>query len=82
MSRPPRSTACDSEWAQLVEYDVVELREKLLSGRGSAPTEALKRLLNERAAEGRRLRQLISGEVAGLVGKREGWMVVLERDVP
>lgn len=70
-----------SPLARTHEYDVVEIREKLLSGRGSAPSQALRALLNERAAQGWRLKNLVSGEVAGMVGKREGWMVIFEREM-
>ena len=64
------------------EYDVVELREKLLDGYGSAPTDKLRNLLNARAGSGWQLKTLVSAEVAGIVGKRDGWMVILERAVP
>jgi len=66
---------------QRFEYDVVELREKLLDGYGSAPTDKLRGLLNARAAEGWQLKHLVTAEVAGMLGKRDGWMVILERPV-
>lgn len=67
--------------SQTVEYDVVEIREKFFDQQGAAPSQKLNRLLNERAALGWRLRQLVSAEVAGAVAKRDGWMIVFERDV-
>jgi hypothetical protein len=66
---------------QRFEYDVVEIREKLLDAYGSAPTDKLRKLLNDRAREGWQLKHMISGEVAGLVTKRDGWMVIFEREV-
>lgn len=65
----------------LYEYDVVELREKLLEARGSAPTDKLRSLLNERAADGWRLKAVVAADVAGMVTKREGWMVIFERSL-
>lgn len=61
------------------EYDVVELKEKMFAVRGSAPTDKLRALLNERAAQGWQVKSLISGDVSGTLGKRDGWMVVFER---
>ena len=66
---------------QRFEYDVVELREKWLDAAGSAPTDKLRRLLNERATAGWQLKNLVSAEVAGMIGKRDGWMVIFERDL-
>ena len=37
---------------QRFEYDVLELREKLLSGAGSAPSQKLRNLVNDRARQG------------------------------
>ncbi len=79
---PPSPRDAVSAAGPRVEYEVIELREKLLDARGSAPSEKLTSLLNERASRGWRLRQVIAAEVAGVVGKREGWMVIFERDVP
>ena len=67
--------------AQRFEYDVVEIREKFLDARGSAPSDKLRSLLNERARDGWQLKNLVSAEVTGMVGKRDGWMVILERTV-
>lgn len=66
---------------QRFEYDVVELREKLLSGLGDAPTNKLRQLLNDRAREGWQLKHLVTAEVAGMVTKRDGWMVIFEREI-
>jgi hypothetical protein len=66
---------------QVVEYDVVEVREKLLDGRGSAPTDKLRSLLNERARDGWVLRTITSAEVAGMIGKRDGFIIVFERSL-
>lgn len=64
-----------------VEYDVIELREKMIGMRGDAPTDKLRSLLNARAKAGWRLKHLVHADVAGLVGKRDGWMVIFERDL-
>jgi hypothetical protein len=68
------------------EYDVIELRERgafsrAFSGKGgSAPSEQLKALLNERAADGWQMKAMVSGDVTGaLGGKKEGWMLIMER---
>jgi hypothetical protein len=63
------------------EKGVVELREKLFQGTGSAPTDKLRNMLNERARQGSQLKHLVTAEVAGMVGKREGWMVIFERQL-
>ena len=68
--------------AQRFEYDVVELREKyLMAGHGSAPTDGLRGLLNDRARAGWQLKHIVQAEVAGMVTKRDGWMVILEREI-
>lgn len=61
--------------AQMVEYDVIEFRKDLL-GRLDTPTETLKRVLNARAREGWRLKNIIGADVAGA-----GLIVIFERDV-
>jgi hypothetical protein len=60
---------------QTVEYDVIEFREELL-GRIETPIEALKRLLNARARDGWRLKNIVGLRVAD-----EGLLLILERDV-
>ena len=66
---------------QRFEYDVLELREKLLSGAGSAPSQKLRNLLNDRARQGWEFKFLVAAEVEGVVGGRAGWMAILEREV-
>ena len=61
---------------QTVEYDVIEFREDQLSELGT-PTETLKRVLNARAREGWRLKNIVGAGVSGA-----GLMVIFERDVP
>lgn len=61
---------------QTVEYDVIEFREDQL-GRLETPTDTLKRVLNARAREGWRLKNLVGAGVAGV-----GLIVIFERDVP
>lgn len=78
-TEPPEPTSGGHR--QRYEYDVVELREKLLDGKGSAPTIKLRGLLNDRARDGWQLKHLVGAEVAGLIGKRDGWMVIFERQV-
>lgn len=69
--------------SQRFEYDVVEVKEKAFTVRGTAPSEKVRALLNQRASQGWQLKNLIGGEVAGAVlGKRDGWMVIFERPTP
>lgn len=69
-------TSVDGAW----QYEVTEVREGLAGG---APSQKLERLLNERGAAGWRYKALVGGDVVGAFGgRKDGWMLVLERRKP
>jgi hypothetical protein len=65
--------------AELYEYKVLELREKMMGGKMSG--DRLEKLLNENAGEGWRLKAITSADVKGRVGPGgvEGLLVTFER---
>jgi len=65
--------------AELYEYKVLELREKMLGGKMSG--DKLEQTLNEHAGEGWRLKAITSAEVKGRIGPGgvEGLLVTFER---
>ncbi|MGH3881342.1 MAG: DUF4177 domain-containing protein [Actinophytocola sp.] len=65
--------------ADLYEYKVIELREKLIGGKMSG--SKLEHILNDHAAEGWRLKAITTAEIKGRIGPGgvEGILVTFER---
>ncbi|MEU4221647.1 DUF4177 domain-containing protein [Actinoplanes sp. NPDC026623] len=65
--------------AELYEYKVLELREKMIGGKMSG--DKLEQVLNEHADQGWRLKAITSAEVKGRIGPGgvEGLLVTFER---
>jgi hypothetical protein len=65
--------------AELYEYKVLELREKMIGGKMSG--DKLEQVLNEHAGQGWRLKAITSAEVKGRIGPGgvEGLLVTFER---
>ncbi|GAA4965358.1 DUF4177 domain-containing protein [Actinoplanes utahensis] len=65
--------------AELYEYRVVELREKMIGGKMSG--DKLERVLNDHAAQGWRLKTITSADVKGRIGPGgvDGLLVTFER---
>lgn len=63
------------------EYQVVEIREKMLGGKMSG--DKLETMLNEHARQGWRLKAITSTEIKGRVGPGgvDGLIVTFERSV-
>lgn len=62
------------------EYDVTEMKESFF---GKTPSAALQRTLNEKGARGWRYKGMVGGDVTGTFGgKKDGWMLVMERRRP
>jgi hypothetical protein len=67
--------------AQLFQYKVVEIREKLMGGKMSG--DRLEKLLNEHASQGWQLKAITAADVRGRIGPGgvEGLLVTFERAV-
>lgn len=79
MVRAPAAGRMIVGMAERFEYQVVELREKLIGGKMSGGK--LEKILNDEAAQGWRLKAITSAEVKGRVGAGgvEGILVTFER---